>query len=197
MKKVFSSLLLAVIVMTGLAQVKQDTSQHLAFKGVPIDGTLDDYVSKMKQNGFTHTQTQDGTAILNGDFAGYKDCFVGVSTLKQKDLVYKIAVIFPDKNTWSTLSGNYFDLKQMLTEKYGKPSDVVEKFDGYSEPKDDEGRMYKVKFDNCKYSSIWQTDKGEIQLSIDHNSVTSCFVKLAYFDKINGDKIKAKAKDDL
>ncbi len=197
MKQVFSLLLFTVIVMTGLAQVKQDTSQHLAFKGVPIDGTLNDYVSKMKQNGFTHTQTKDGTAILNGDFAGYKDCFVGVSTLKQKDLVYKIVVIFSDKKTWSTLSDNYFDLKQMLTEKYGKTSDVVEQFDGYSQPTDDEDRMYKVKFDNCKYSSIWQTGKGEIQLSIGHNSVTSCFVRLVYFDKINSDKIKATAKDDL
>ena len=45
--------------MTGLAQVKQDTSQHLAFKGVPIDGTIDNYVSKMKQNGFTHIQIKD------------------------------------------------------------------------------------------------------------------------------------------
>lgn len=197
MKKVFSSLLFVVILITGLAQVKQDTSQHLAFKGVPIDGTLDDYVSKMEKNGFTHTQTQDGTAILNGDFAGYKDCFVGVSTLKQKDLVYKIAVIFPNKNTWSTLSGNYFDLKQMLTEKYGKPSAVVEQFDGNSQPTDDQDRMYKVEFDNCKYSSIWQTDKGQIQLAIGHNNVTSCFIQLAYFDKINSDEIKAKAKDDL
>jgi hypothetical protein len=197
MKKIFSSMLLAVVVMTSFAQVKQDTSQHLTFKGVPIDGTLDDYVSKMKQGGFTLIQTEDGTAILNGDFAGYKDCNIGVSTLKQKDLVHKIAVIFPKKDTWSTLSGNYFDLKQLLTEKYGKPSQIVEKFDGYSEPRDDDNKMYKVKFDNCKYYSIWETDKGEIQLSIAHNSVTSCFVTLAYFDKINGDKIKAKAKDDL
>lgn len=197
MKKVFSSLLFAVIVLTGLAQVKQETSQHLVFKGVPIDGTLNDYVSKMKQNGFIHNQTEDGTAILNGDFAGYKDCFVGVSTLKQKDLVYKIAVIFSDKKTWSTLSSNYFDLKQMLTEKYGKPSEVVEKFDGHSQPTDDGDRMHEVKLDRCKYFAIWQTDKGEIQLSIGHNSVTSCFVKLAYFDKINSDKIKATAKDDL
>jgi len=197
MKKTFSSLLFAVIAITVLAQAKQDTSQHLAFKGVPVDGTLDDYVSKMKQNGFTHIQTEDGTAILNGDFAGYKDCIVGVSTLKHKDLVNRIAVIFPNKDTWSTLSGNYFDLKQMLTEKYGKPLDVVEKFDGYSQPNDDQSRMLKVKLDNCKYLSNWQTDKGEIQLSIDHNSFTSCFVKLAYFDKINSDKIKATAKDDL
>lgn len=197
MKKILSSLLLAVIVISGFAQVKQDTSQHLTFKSVPIDGTLAQYVSKMKQSGFAHIQTNEGTAILNGDFAGYKDCYVGVSTLKQKDLVYKIVVIFSDKKTWSTLSANYFDLKQMLTEKYGKPSDVVEQFDGYSQPTDDEDKMYKVKFDNCKYVSIWQTDKGEIQLSISHNSVTSCYVNLAYFDKINNDKIKETAKDDL
>ena len=195
MKTKFLTLILSLTTVLTFAQ----TTDHLSFKGVPLDGTLDEYVSKMKQNGFTHIQTEEGTALLSGDFAGYKDCIVGVSTLKQKDLVYKIGVLFPEKDTWSRLSTNYFDLKQMLTEKYGKPSDVVEKFDvpSYSQPRDDQDKMYKVKFDNCKYYSIWQTDKGEIQLSIDHNGVTSCFVKLAYFDKINGDKIKAKAIDDL
>ncbi|NLM18656.1 MAG: hypothetical protein GX217_01370 [Clostridiaceae bacterium] len=193
MKTFFLTLIFTLTTMLTFAQ----KSEHLTFKGVPIDGTLNEFVSKMKQNGFTHLGTEDGTAILNGDFAGYKDCYVGVSTLKQNDLVHKIAVIFPDNDTWSTLSGNYFDLKKMLTEKYGEPSDVVEKFDTYWQPRDDKSRMYQVGMDRCKYYSIWQTDKGEIQLSIDHNSVTSCFVKLAYFDKINSDKIKAKAKDDL
>jgi hypothetical protein len=183
--------------VTSFAQTKGDSSKHLSFKSVPIDGTLNEYVSKMKKSGFTHLSTEDGTAILNGDFAGYKDCHVGVSTLKQKDLVHKIAVIFPNKDTWSTLSSNYFDLKKMLTEKYGEPSNVVEKFDGYSQPRDDDDKMYKVKFDNCKYYSIWETDKGDIQLSIAHTSVTSCFVTLAYFDKINGNIIKSSAKDDL
>jgi hypothetical protein len=175
------------------------SSEHLVFKGVPLDGTLNEYVSKMVQEGFTNSGTENGTAILNGEFAGYKDCFIGVSTLKQKDLVYKIAVIFPQKETWSTLSGNYFDLKEMLTEKYGKPSDVTEKFDGlsYSQPKDDDSKMYKVKFDNCKYFSIWKTEKGDIQLSIEHESVTRCYVALVYFDKINGNIIKSKAKRDL
>lgn len=193
MKTFFLTLTFVLTTILTFAQ----TSEHLSFKGVPIDGTLNDYVSQMRQNGFTHLGTEDGTAILNGDFAGYKDCHVGVSTLKQKDLVYKIGVLFPEKDTWSRLSTNYFDLKEMLTEKYGKPSDVVEKFDGYSQPKDDNSRMYEVQFDRCKYYSIWQTDKGEIELSIDHNSVTSCFVKLLYVDKVNSDKIRAKAKDDL
>lgn len=194
MKTKFLTLIFALTTMLTFAQ----TSEHLSFKGVPIDGTLDEYVSKMKQKGFTHIGTEDGTAILNGDFAGYKDCYVGVSTLNQKDLVHKIAVIFPERETWSTLSGNYFDLKKMLTEKYGKPSDVVEKFEGSSySQKDDNSKMYEVKMDRCKYYSIWLTDKGEIQLSIEHESVVRCFVRLVYFDKINSEIIKAKAIDDL
>lgn len=188
--------LTSIVALTTMLTFAQ-TSEHLLFKGVPIDGTLNEFVSKMKETGFTHLGTKNGTAILSGDFAGYQDCSVVVSTLKQKDLVYKIGVLFPKQDTWSRLSANYFNLKQMLTEKYGEPSYIVEKFDGYSQPSDDNDKMYEVRRDRCKYYTIWQTEKGKIQLSIDHNDVSSCFVKLAYFDKINSDIVKAYAKDDL
>jgi len=193
-----TKILTLIITLTTILAFAQ-TSEHLSFKSVPINGTLDEYVSKMKQNGFTLMSTEDGVAILKGDFAGYKGCIVGVSTLKQKDLVYKIAVIFPEGDTWSTLSGNYLNLKQMLTEKYGTASDVVEKFDDQSDSssQDDDSKMYSVKFDNCKYSSVWQTDKGEIRLSIDHNGIVSCYVTLVYSDKTNNDIMRAKAKGDL
>ena len=197
MKNVLIVLFLSLTVFVSFAQTNADSSKHLTFKSVPLDGTLDQYVSKMKQNGFKHLSTEDGVAMLQGDFAGYKNCHLGVSTLKQKDLVYKIGLLFPEKDTWSTLLGNYLELKQMLTEKYGKPSDVMEKFDRQSEPRDDNSKMYEVKLNRCKYYSIWQTDKGEIHLSIDHNSATSCFVKLDYFDKINSATIKKQALDDL
>jgi hypothetical protein len=193
MKTFFLTITFALTTIFNIAQ----TSEHLSFKGVQIDGKLDEYVSKMKQNGFTHLGTEKGNAILNGDFAGYKNCNVGVSTLSQNDLVYKISVLLPEQDKWSGLSSNYFELKQMLIEKYGNPTDVVEKFDGYSEPKDDNRKMYEVKFDRCKYYSIWRTEKGQIKLAIDHSESSTCMVKLLYFDKINSDKIKAKAKDDL
>lgn len=195
MKTMILTLVFKVITMIAFAQ----TSEHLSFKGVPIDGTLNEYISKMKQVGFQHIGTENGMAIMNGDFAGYKDCLVGISALQQKDLVYKIGVLFPEKDTWSRLSTNYFDLKEMLTEKYGKPSEEVEKFDveSFQLPLDDNDKMHEVGMDNCKYYSIWNTDKGEIQLSIEHESVISSFVRLLYIDKINGDKIRAKAKGDL
>ena len=198
MKKILIMLTVLLTIFNSFSQTKDDISKHLIFKGVPLDGTLAEYVLKMKENGFNHLSTKDGVATLQGDFAGYKDCYVGVSTLNQKDLVHKIAVLFPEKDAWSTLYDNYINLKELLTEKYGKPSVLVEKFDNRtSEPKDDQTKMFDVKFDRCKYYSIWETDKGKIQLSIDHTSVTRCFVKLAYFDKINSSAVKKTALDDL
>jgi hypothetical protein len=178
-------------------KVNADSSAHLSFKGVPIDGTLGEYISKMKQSGFTHIGTEDGVAMLKGDFAAYRNCIVGVATLKQKDLVGKITVIFPECNTWSSLSSNYFSLKDMLTQKYGKPSDCVETFQTYSQPRDDDSKMHHVKFDQCKYYSVYETEKGGIKLAIARGNNRGCFVMLTYFDKINGDIIEADAMNDL
>jgi hypothetical protein len=196
MKKLIASVIFVLTAVISFAQVNATSSDHLVFKGVPIDGTLREYTLKMEKSGFTHIRTDDGIALLQGDFASYRNCTVGVATLKQKDLVSKITVIFPKHDTWSSLSSNYFSLQEMLTEKYGEPSDYVEKFDG-SEPRDDRGRMYGVKFDNCKYYTTYETEKGTIQLSIEHDGVTSCYVRLTYWDKINSDIVKAQAKDDL
>jgi hypothetical protein len=196
MKKIFSALVFTLTVLTCFAQVKSDTSKHLSFKGVPIDGTLADYILKMKKSGFVQKSLKDGVVILEGDFASYKSCIVGVSTLKQKDLVSKIVVIFPDRETWSSLSSNYFNLKDLLTEKYGKQSESVEEFQS-STPDDDGSKLTEVELGACKYYTTYETEKGTIQLTIEHDGVTRCFVKLAYFDKINSETVKKQALDDL
>ena len=198
MKKIIFSIIVVLSTMISIAQtqINTDSSGHLTFKGVPIDGTLDEYVSKMKKSGFIHKDTEDETAILEGDFASYKNCIVGVSTLKQKNLVSKIIVVFPDHDTWSSLSSNYFNLKEMLTEKYGKPSECVEKFQSYT-PSDDGSKMTQVQLDACKYYTTYQIEKGTIQLSIKHDDLRGCFVRLVYIDKINREIIKKEALDDL
>jgi hypothetical protein len=196
MKKLITFVIFALTAIVSFAQANAESSAHLAFKGVPIDGTLHEYILIMEKNGFTQIRTENEIAILKGDFASYKNCIVVVGTLKQKDLVSKITVVFPDCDTWSSLSSDYFSLKEMLTEKYGKPSDYRKGFDGY-EPSDDNDRIHEVKFDRCKYYTTYETAKGSIELSIEHDGVKSCFVLLAYHDKMNSDIIKAKAIDDL
>ena len=197
MKTIITSLFSIIIFITSFAQNNVDSEKHLKFKGVPIDGTLNEYVSKMKNSGFTLTGTEDGVAMLKGDFAGYKGCVLGVATLKGKDLVSKITVIFPERETWSFLSSNYYYLKELLTEKYGEPTEIVEKFDTYSEPEDDNSKMHQVVMNNCKYYTTYESENGTIQLSIENNGFSSSFVMLSYFDKINSEIIRQKAIDDL
>lgn len=58
MKNTATLLIVFFIAMISMAQ----SSDHLTFKGVPIDGTLSEYVAKMKQNGFTHIGTENCVA---------------------------------------------------------------------------------------------------------------------------------------
>ncbi len=172
-------------------------SEHLAFKGVPIDGTLREYTAKMKEAGFAYLGEQDGIAALRGDFAGYKNCTIAVATLKSTNVVNTIGVIFPEQDTWSRLYSNYSSLKEMLTTKYGRPAECIEKFESNLQPDDDNDRLYELKMDRCKYVTLYKTDKGNIELSIEHQGFSSCFVKLQYWDKINTDTVRQQAMDDL
>ena len=169
-------------------------SEHLTFKGVPIDGTLTEFVTKMKTAGFTHLGTQDGMAALQGDFAGYKNCMVGVYTIKPLNVVSMIGVMFNVRETWSDLEGDYDFFKAMLTEKYGEPAVVVEEFERPT--RDNNAKIYELRMDRCTWASAFHTDKGEIELSIEYNNF-ECRVILRYRDKINTERVKKQAMEDL
>lgn len=177
--------LLLLLVVTSVMMIKaQETvlsSKHLSFKGVPIDGDLNAYVSKMKKKGFTLISKKDGNATLEGDFAAYKNCLIKVSTLNQFDVVSEIVVIFPyDHTASSNLYEDYFNLKELLEIKYGKPSDSSEK-------------------GNSKYYTSYELDEGTIKLSIERTDLESLMksVVLYYKDRINSDKVKTNAINDL
>ena len=173
------------------------SSEHLKFKGVPIDGTLNEYVSKMKQAGFQLIGTDDGVALLEGEFAGYRGCLIAVSTLKSVNVVNTIGVVFPARENWSSLEGDYEHLKSMLTEKYGEPSDVVEKFQGYGDPQTDQEKWINIMTDNYTWYTIFETENGDIQLSLEKGDYGEYFVLLKYFDKINTEAVRSAAMEDL
>lgn len=168
---------------------------HLTFKGVPIDGTLNSFVSKLKQKGFSVLSSEKGIAMLKGDFASYKNCMVAVYE-HESGIVNRVAVMFPDKDTWDRLYGNYSNLKEMLTEKYGEPTSI-EEFQNTSYNMDDNDRMHEVRMDRCQYISDWVTANGMIELRIEHQSVLGCMVVLVYADAENEAKVRSSAIDDL
>lgn len=188
------TLFLACLVFAGNVFAQQ----HLSFKGVPINGTLKEYTDAMVKAGFHYELTQDGTALLTGDFAGYKDCTVGVSTLKNLDVVSRIAVLFPNKDTWSAVLGDHEHLKAMLTEKYGTPSYSQEKFTGYVGDYDNNLVMHALKDDEYVWYTIFTTELGDIELSIMAGTkYNTAMVRLAYHDRANSEKVRNAAMDDL
>lgn len=155
------------------AQENQSSSEHLSFKGIPIDGTLSQYVAKMKKAGFALTGTEKGFAVMKGEFAGYYDCSIVISTVQQQDIVNKIVVIFAERKDWSSLSNNYFSLKDLLVQKYGSPVYSIEKFQSY-EPDSDGSKMIQVKLGACEYHSVFETEKGNIEVFIKKDDLSSC-----------------------
>ena len=196
MKKIIITLsLLMVLVLSSFAL----NSEHLKFKGVPIDGTLNEYVSKMKQAGFVLEGTEDGVALLSGEFAGYSDCIVGVKTLQKLNLVHEIVVLFPSQDKWAGLNYDYERLKTMLSKKYGEPDECVEKFNAPSYMiTDDNDKMRQVENNNCEYYSKYDTNNGSITLTISNDGYEfGCRVKLFYTDKINSEIFDDAAMEDL
>lgn len=170
-------------------------SEHLTFKGVPIDGSLSTFVSKMKSAGFSYLGEMDGFAIMYGDFAGYHGCAIGVNTLKSLNVSF-INVIFPVCNDWATLEDCYDTLKEMLTQKYGNPV-VVEQFQGRIQPETNNEKLHELYMNRCTWSSLYITPKGNIELSLQKSEYGSSFVLLEYYDKINTDSVRSMAIDDL
>ena len=67
MKKSIVTFFVLVVTLVSFAQ---NDTEHLTFKGVPIDGTLSEYVKKMKSAGFEYLEGGIDYAVLQGDFAG-------------------------------------------------------------------------------------------------------------------------------
>ena len=172
--------------------------QHLSFKGIPIDGTLQECTNAMVNAGFHHQGMQDGISMFSGDFAGYRDCSIAVFTLKNYNLVNQIAVMFPVKDTWPAVQKNYESLKSMLIEKYGYPTDMKEKFTGYIGDNDNFFIMEALREDKYEWYSVFPTELGNIVLAIvagiEYHTAAVC---LSYFDKANSDKARSSAIDDL
>ena len=172
--------------------------QHLSFKGVPIDGTLKAYTDAMIKAGFHYEGTQDGIAVLSGDFAGHKDCTIGVYTLKNLDVVSFITVLFPDQKTWTSLKSEYEILKSMLTEKYGEPEESKERFTTYVGDYSNGLVMHALKDEKYEWHTNFSTEWGTIKLTISEGEEYSTGrVVLVYMDKANGEKVRNAAMDDL
>lgn len=169
---------------------------HMTFKGVEIDGSLSDMVAKLASKGFTYIGAEEDVALMSGDFAGYRDCQIAVLAMQETGMVNAIGVVFANREEWSSIEGDYDKLKSMLTEKYGKPSRVIEEFQHGYVP-DNWFKFHCLVSDQCTWASVFETPNGTIELFMQKVDYRRACVILKYYDKANSDVVRAAAMDDL
>lgn len=190
MKSRLSLLLISLF----LPMVMFAQSEHLTFKGIPIDGTLKEFSKKLIQKGFEEVKSTQDYAEFNGSFAGHSDCTIIAYSSPNGQLVHSVAVVFPQLDSWSLLEGQYKSIKESLIKKYGAPVLETERFQTEYEPKDDFSKLHELKMDRCNYSTSFQTEEGVIMVQISHQSIY-CYILLGYADNTNM-KINQNAADD-
>lgn len=57
--------------------------------------------------------------------------------------------------------------------------------------------MYYLKFDNCKYLTVFETGKRSIELQLSHDNLFGCYVVLSFYDVINQQAVLSSVIDDL
>lgn len=192
MKRVLVTLVCFLMMGSMVAQ-----EQHMTFVGVPIDGTLSEYIEEMESKGFSYEGMEEGIATLKGDFAGYKNCLITVTTLRNCDVVSKIAVRFPEIHHWYDLIPEYEKIKSLLTEKYGQPTKCTEKFLDYKGDSDYQ-KLIELSNNRVRWFTVFSTDLGEVELTLTTGQFPiQSHVLLNYFDKENSKKVEKSAMEDL
>ncbi len=140
--------------------------KHLTFKGVPIDGTVEEFTAKLEQKDLILVGAGGYSATMRGLFAGFAGCRIVVAA-GDSHKVHTAATIFPGRGAWSALMEDYTALKTMLTRKYGEPQQCVETFHSRRVPKTNAEKLIRLQEGQCQWTTTYVTPLGDIQLSIE------------------------------
>lgn len=177
------------------AAFQLSAQDHLAFKGIPIDGNVASFVAKLNENGFQTVKQNDDGYYLEGLFSGH-NCVLIVESSLISHTVHTVYVMNELKEDWATLQNDYSVLKKGLTLKYGNPVKMKEEF--RSPYKDGDGHAYMAfKGGYADWNSTFKTKAGEIDLYIREQGYSSLNVIVKYEDSVNARLAVQELTSDL
>ena len=172
-------LLFLFVMLMPVALIAQN---HMEFRGVPINGHRDSFVSEMKKLGYSEVYRNETGIAMKGQFTN-KDADIIILASAKTKTVWKVAAQIDEDASWSKLKSDYFYYVELYTSKYGQPSDHFEFFsspyyegDGYE--------LQALRKDKCTYSTFFTTNSGTIMVKITNSGRLS----LEYEDKINSNQ---------
>lgn len=182
MKRIYVVAILVFISFGVIAQSK--TKKHLEFEGVPINGTLYEFLGSLAFEDCTFKSEGENDAWLSIHRGLYKDWDVVIKYIPKSKFVYEVYVESPYQNTWDSLLLSYEIQKKKLIEEYGEPSICVEKFLGDTIFNSDSLKFEYLRDDKCAYWTEFNLPFGDIILQM----TSSACIGVNYIDNKNSSK---------
>lgn len=146
MKKLILFVAVCILFGAGNVMAQQNKTEVTKFLGIPVDGTKNQMIQKIKAKGFTYNQKQDR---LKGKFNG-RDVYVSVVTNKNK--VWRIMVqdVVPSSETNIKIRFNELCRQFAENEKY-----VPQNLTGNYEIESEEDISYNITVRNKRYEAAY------------------------------------------
>lgn len=181
MNQIVTHLVLTIVMcLIPSIALTQNTSEHFKFMGIPIDGTYENFVQKLKLKGFKQF----------GDLEIYKGVFdndtvlIGVENDKELNLVYAVQVI---------------KIKDIIFAEY--EAKLYPKFDNLVDRLENKYHSEAIEWDDNKHFvsiPINRNNKyvGNIAVRIGQMD-SNCLISMTYYDVLNFEKHKIAQDKDL
>lgn len=177
------------LVLTFFSTLVINAQEHIMFMGIPIDGNLQEFSSKLTTKGFEKKHETDNNIIFSGKFTG-EDVTLAVLSTYKSHKVFQIMIFFNKETSWSNLKQQFNHYKDIYSQKYGAPSKESHYFikpyyegDGYE--------MQALSLDKCNYATLWNIENGDIAIMMGKDGS----IVIVYSDKIN-ETINDKEKNE-
>lgn len=203
------SIFLAFFLFATLLNAQNPALSVPKFKGMEITGTVDQFGAKLTSQGFTFMGKEDYGSVYMGSFAGMSDCVVILAPVVNSKDIASVVVMIGLKlsdyevytyESWEKLLNDYNDLKDLLTQKYGEPTDENEGFTKDVSTSSSFLKLLSVKEGQCEYYAQWgdsEVDKMIVQLAITggkNMGFEAALITLRYW---NVDKVRDSQKEIL
>ncbi len=165
------------------------SKEHLAFNGLPIDGSIDKFAGELTKAGFVISDsTIKNEILLNGKFLN-KECKIYVFGTSKNKTVYKVIAELPEEVN-DSLENSFEKIQKLFASTYGGETTR------YMQYKHPERLMYNeprlkrqiMKGDYSRYNN----GSGIVLME-----VQSGFISITYLDRMNNEiRKKEKAEED-
>lgn len=190
MKKLLLTICTSLFCVLSYAQ-----TEHLTFKGLPIDGNKQEFVKELKRCEYIVELGSDD--CLSGEFVG-RACLVIIHSTPRTDIVCGVTVIFEQVyDAWSQIKSAYENLVWFYSKKYGDP--ILDKKEFTGTWKDGDGHeLFALKHDQCIYKTDFSYIKDDVLIGYVMIEMTNtCRIVINYYDTANVALMRKEQVQDI